>query len=285
MMQPSGFSSDFGDGFAISPTGAETGDLQFNLAVEDSSFTTTVDTRSSTIAYFCFTIEDNFGPVDALVLGINDIFEDIEDVFEAGVRDLNCPDGIPPEITTVFLGEISEGPVTVTIDTFASQFDTEVALWNEGGTLLAQDDQGGPFGTSVIAEFPLTEGVYVAGGSEFNVIFGDNFQIGGNGLEDGDVFDYIITITDSGGNSIPETVTISAIDSTRSIFIGGAGETEDTAKFESVLFCFSVGPAFTAGDVVDGFIDTSDEVVDSFFGGILGLISNVLASILGGFGF
>lgn len=259
------------DNFGVLDSSAQ-GSIQILLETDESSLPLT-GTAVASAAYFCFTLDDSTGPVDAIVNGANDLLEDVNEVVESAIRDLNCPDGIPEAFNTVFLGQVSEGPVTISIDTFGSNDDTELALWDEDGEILAaNDDANGGLESEIV--ITLEEGVYVAGGSQFNVFFGDDFLLGGDGISPGDVMEYVLTISDSEGNSlVSDSVTLEGtVDGT----VVSVGVDTFLVKTESVLFCFSVGETFTADEALESFQETSEEVVDTFFDGLVGILDNVL---------
>ncbi len=90
------------------------------------------------------------------------------------------------------LGKIgNEG--TYTFDTNGSLFDTEMALWDAAGILLAADDDGGDGLNSLIVA-TLSAGTYYLGVSEFNSFFEDGFINSGSAFEGGDDADVILNI-------------------------------------------------------------------------------------------
>ena len=96
----------------------------------------------------------------------------------------------------------------------------------------------------------------------------------------------VLTTISDGVNSVTESVTIEGVDTGAGARIQlGGGQEDNTAKLESILFCFSVGPTFTPGEAVDEFLDTSDEATDTFLSGIFSIVRGFIASILGGFSF
>ncbi len=73
---------------------------------------------------------------------------------------------------------------------YTEAFNTELAIWAESGSLLAEDDNGwrqgqGPFDWSEIT-ITLTTGVYYLGISEYLSIFAPDFQNYGFGFEPGE---------------------------------------------------------------------------------------------------
>ncbi len=82
------------------------------------------------------------------------------------------------------LGEIG-GPGNYTFDTNGSPFDTELGLWDNTGTLLFSDDDGGD-GLNSLINADLTEGMYWLGVSEFNSIFENGWLNTGSAFEGGD---------------------------------------------------------------------------------------------------
>lgn len=246
------------------------GDFQFELIAEgsaDSPISASLSIESEGIeraAYFCFTLEEK---------GLN-LRGSVSDVIDTAVRDLNCPNGIPDGFNTVFLGQISEGPVTVSINTLQSDFDTELALWDEDGNLIDQnDDSNNSFQSEL--QLTLEQGEYVAGGTRFNVEFGDNFFVSG-GVRRGEVLDYVLTITDSDGNTLTESVTIEDQD----IVVFGE-ERAGEVKAEAVLFCFSVGPNITPDEVVETLIDTTGDIAEDVFSNVQETANNLFDAVFG----
>lgn len=102
------------------------------------------------------------------------------------------------------------------------------------------------------------------------------------GIEPGEIFEYFLAIDDNQGNTL----------TSQSITIEGVMKgTTVLSSWEIVLsrqdwskscFASSVGKTFTAGDVLQTIGDTTDEVTDTFLGGISSLVSGLLASIRGG---
>lgn len=80
------------------------------------------------------------------------------------------------------------GRVIVDID--ANSFDSEIGIWDAGGTLLSNnDDNAGDPGSNGFASYLdinlLGPGVYTVGVCQFNCEFGNSFAITGNPVPDG----------------------------------------------------------------------------------------------------
>jgi hypothetical protein len=98
------------------------------------------------------------------------------------------------------LGFIGD-PGEFTFDTFGSlnvtnggsSADTELGLWDEAGTLLAQNDDTA---STLLSEIVITlpAGVYFIGINEFDSIFGDDFANTGTGAEDGEELSIVLNI-------------------------------------------------------------------------------------------
>ncbi|MDB2369109.1 VPLPA-CTERM sorting domain-containing protein [Octadecabacter sp.] len=71
--------------------------------------------------------------------------------------------------------------------------DTELAIWDFGGSLLASDDDDGPGLFSEIS-IALTAGTYFLGISEFNSFFADDFINTGSRFETGNIADLVLNI-------------------------------------------------------------------------------------------
>ncbi len=72
---------------------------------------------------------------------------------------------------------------------FTEAIDTELAIWAENGSLLAENSDGGPFGETFgwsEISISLTAGVYYLGISEYLSIFAPDFQNFGFGFEPGE---------------------------------------------------------------------------------------------------
>lgn len=71
--------------------------------------------------------------------------------------------------------------------------DTELGIWDMGGTLLAaNDDFGGTLFSQITID--LTDGMYFLGVSEFNSVFGDGFVNTGDAFEGGDDANVVLNI-------------------------------------------------------------------------------------------
>ncbi len=74
-----------------------------------------------------------------------------------------------------------------------SDMDTELGLWDNAGTLLGNDDDGGN-GLWSLINADLTAGMYWLGGSEFNSDFADNWAMTGTQFEGGEFGDINLNI-------------------------------------------------------------------------------------------
>lgn len=87
------------------------------------------------------------------------------------------------------------GPATYTFDTLGTVDvnggtpDTELAIWDANGILLAENDDATGLGLLSQIDIFLDEGVYFLGVSEFNSVWGDGFTNTGSNFEDGDLYD------------------------------------------------------------------------------------------------
>lgn len=71
--------------------------------------------------------------------------------------------------------------------------DTELGLYDNAGTLLANDDDGGD-GLWSLVNADLTAGMYWLGSSEFNCDFADGWAITGTQFESGEFGDIVLNI-------------------------------------------------------------------------------------------
>ncbi len=127
----------------------------------------------------------------------------------------------PP--TAIDLGDVATTADTFSIDSFGSDFDTELGLWDSSGTLLANNDDAGGVLQSEIAGLNLAEGTYYFSISPFNTDFGDLFgastssttvglaagQVNGTLWDtaiNGEVVFYSFNVTSDGGGSCPGDV-------------------------------------------------------------------------------
>ncbi|MEM9560406.1 MAG: hypothetical protein AAF995_08870 [Planctomycetota bacterium] len=129
-------------------------------------------------------------------------------VINPGARSANAPANF------VDLGTIANVGDSFSINTFASTFDTEIGVYAADGTLISNNDDAGgtlqsevnfgggvsvaPDGTISFAEFGAGE--YFIAVSEFDTLFGDDFDVAG-GLEDGEAFDVFIEANGVTGES------------------------------------------------------------------------------------
>ncbi len=71
--------------------------------------------------------------------------------------------------------------------------DTELGLWDNAGTLLGNDDDGGD-GLWSLINADLTAGSYWLGGSEFNSEFADGWAMTGSQFESGEFGDIDLNV-------------------------------------------------------------------------------------------
>ncbi|MEE4117717.1 MAG: DVUA0089 family protein [Paracoccaceae bacterium] len=93
------------------------------------------------------------------------------------------------------------GPGTFVFDTIGSfnvsvnaGADTELAIWDSAGTLLAQDDDGVSGSLASQITITLQPGVYFLGVNEFDSIFEAGFVNSGSGVEDGEELSIVLNI-------------------------------------------------------------------------------------------
>jgi hypothetical protein len=79
---------------------------------------------------------------------------------------------IPPAI---HLGDVATTADVFAIDSFDSNFDTELGLWDSNGLLLAENDDAGGTFQSEIAGLNLAEGTYYFSVSAYDTVFGPLF--------------------------------------------------------------------------------------------------------------
>lgn len=98
------------------------------------------------------------------------------------------------------LGSIG-GPGTFVFDTIGSLnvsggfgADTELAIWDSAGTLLAQDDGGASGTLASQITITLQPGVYFLGINEFDSIFAPDFVNSGSGVEDDEELSIVLNI-------------------------------------------------------------------------------------------
>lgn len=97
-------------------------------------------------------------------------------------QELDCDgDGTPDDCQIPTVADASDaGPVgdssqPITISTCGSDFDTEIALWDENGTLIDQDDDSCGLASEITAS--LAPGYYYVAFAGYNAVFGNNFGI------------------------------------------------------------------------------------------------------------
>ena len=127
---------------------------------------------------------------------------------DPGARSANAP------ASFVDLGTIANVGDTFSINSFGSSFDTEIGVYAADGTLIGNNDDAGgtlqsevnfgggidvaPDGTISFTQFGAGE--YFIAGSEFDTLFGEDFDVAG-GLEDGEAFDVFIEANGVTGES------------------------------------------------------------------------------------
>lgn len=72
---------------------------------------------------------------------------------------------------TIDLGLVGEDGVPIQFDTFGSNFDTEMALWDAAGTLIAQNDDSSPSGRQSIITQSLAAGQYILAVNGYNSVY------------------------------------------------------------------------------------------------------------------
>ncbi len=118
----------------------------------------------------------------------------------------------PPPPASLFVGDLFESGEGIEFNTFSSQFDTELAIFDAEGTLLANvdDSLGGNQGTSQI-ELPqgLGEGRYYIALTGYNAVFSDGFGVDLNTLQgsEGGAYTFAIAGRQFNGTHAPDTVT------------------------------------------------------------------------------
>ena len=75
---------------------------------------------------------------------------------------------------TFDIGSIGDANTNIRLDTCGSDYDTEVALWDASGSLLAQNDDDCGYQSVIDANLPAGE--YVLAISGYNTLFGDDFS-------------------------------------------------------------------------------------------------------------
>ena len=121
------------------------------------------------------------------------------------------------------LGNFVSGSV-ITIDTLGSDFDTELALFDQAGNLIGNDDDALPGFQSQIVDAGLADGTYFIAVAGFNADFGNGFTNSG-GFSSGD---YTLNIN---GNSTSGTIGVQDV-----VFFSfnvGAGPTEAPAVIQT----------------------------------------------------
>ncbi len=99
------------------------------------------------------------------VLNFSDCDANGQNDFLDRIGDLN---------STINVGSIGQEDTPIRLDTCGSNFDTEIALWNSSGTLIAQnDDEDCDLQSSINTNLP--SGNYVLAVSGFNTAFENNF--------------------------------------------------------------------------------------------------------------
>ncbi len=118
----------------------------------------------------------------------------------------------PPPPASLFVGDLYEQSQEIEFNTFASQFDTELALYDSDGTLLANIDDtfGGNPGTSQL-ELPqgLSEGRYYIALTGYNAVFSDGYGVDLNTPQgsEGGAYTFAIAGRQFNGTHAPDTVT------------------------------------------------------------------------------
>lgn len=173
----------------------------------------------------------------------------VAETIENARRHANCPDGLPNGVNAIFLGSVSSGTTTVTIDTLSSSSgDTEIAVWDQNGDLLAENDNAyGATTLSEISSLLLTPGDYVVGGAEAGVSFGEDFAI--SNVAQSSSMELVMTISDINSG---ETVSDSVILDDGAIFVCFSvdsvtdGTVDGTASFVQTVYAFLLRDFFTA---------------------------------------
>lgn len=264
------FNVEFGENFQVTGPGLSLNqeeNYQIEVVNEDEDLLsgaqtifdlqdTQVEDNPEELAFFCFDVEDS-GPFGIVGQNINDILEVIGDRVQASVLD-GCPEG------AIFIGNIDTEDGNVLITT-TDGGDTELGLWDSNGDLIDDDDDGGEgLFSSLLVE--LDDGLYVIGGSVFNVRFEDDFRVVGDGLEQGDSKNYSVQVVDQSGTTIYGS---------KEIF-DFFGEDVENNPDELALFCFIIGdedPAegFSADlnkalDNAGNFFESAGKAIDNFLG-------------------
>ncbi|MCA9303437.1 MAG: NF038122 family metalloprotease [Phycisphaerales bacterium] len=181
-----GYNAVFGSGFSVDrPSGcAEGGDYEFHITAPVGNYNESNTLGSSRTRILTFFV----GEADCDNDGIPDD------------QELDCDgNGIPDdcEIPTVAdadnndIGTVGNEGEIITITTCGSDFDTEIAVWDESGLLVDENDDfcGPGFGLQSQLDLMLDEGVYYVAVAGYNAIFSNGFGIqinaGGNCSEGG----------------------------------------------------------------------------------------------------
>jgi hypothetical protein len=243
-----GFNIVFSDGPSITyPIGcAASGNARVEISSPSGSFATTVAVASGRTRWYEFTVQetadcDNDGTLDS--------------------QELDCDgDGVPDDCqlydTSFGGGTVGTSDQTIDINTIGSTFDTEIAVWDSAGTLIAQNDDIAPGNLPSQIVRSYAPGDYLLAVAGYNAVFSNfapDFLSGGVRVN---------TSGCSAGGSI-------------SLEIGSEGGTDifDLPSGRVVFFPFTIDPASPACNAADlaqpfGLLDLAD--INAFVAGFTG---------------
>ena len=120
-------------------------------------------------------------PGGIFMLSVNDTREVNARIQETGVTWFSFeirpnPLGLPPE-NPVPLGQLGDGTLPLTFNTFGSNTDTEIALYGPNGDLLIENDDFSGARQSSITASNLGEGTYHIAVGRFDTRFRDGFSV------------------------------------------------------------------------------------------------------------
>ena len=97
--------------------------------------------------------------------------------FSFEIRANEAPSPLGPPVNSVALGVLGDGSSPLQFNTLGSTIDTEIALYNSDGDLLAENDDFMETSQSEVSGVDLEEGRYYVVVGEFDTTFADGFYV------------------------------------------------------------------------------------------------------------
>ena len=163
------------------------------------------------------------------------------------------------------IGVIGYENELITISTCGSDFDTEIAVFDSAGNLVAQNDDfcGPGFGLQSQLDLFLNAGTYYLAVSGYNALFSDGFgidiNVGGVCSEGGTLDITVGSFSESGEGFLPGRVVLAPFE------VGEASACAPDLNGDGILNFFDVSVFLTAYSANDPIADFNNDGMLNFF--------------------